>query len=112
MYKILLFTLLLFSACNFKKATTVTVTNNNNYPMGVTINANNINHTITVGAKAKNESLMYWTDINKQDGSYLLYINHQGSIDTFSHGAFTGGELSNYMDLVIDNHEVKINVSE
>jgi hypothetical protein len=109
-----LFAIVLLVQCNFKKATTISVQNNNNYQITVKVVANNISSApIQIAANAKQESLMDWTNINKSDGSYQLLITHNNAeTDTFSHGYFTSGELTNYIDIIVQNHEVKISVSE
>jgi hypothetical protein len=106
--------IVLFAQCNFKKATTITVQNNNSYPIAVTVIANNISSSaIAVAPNAKQESLMDWTNINKSDGAYQLLVTHNNTeTDTFSYGYFTSGELTNYIDIKVQNHEVKISVSE
>jgi hypothetical protein len=111
---VLLLFIILWSACDFKKVTRVSIENKNPYTMGVTVNANNIKETIKgIQPNQKREVEMEWTNIKKEDGQFVLYIDHgQGGVDTFTHGAFFNGELSNYMDLIIEDREVKINISE
>jgi hypothetical protein len=100
-------------ACNFKKATTVTVQNKNAYPLQISLSANNCNVKIDVAASSKTKAMLDWTDIEKRDGAYQLIVNHgaQG-VDTFTHGYFTGGALTNYLDLIVEQHEVKVSASE
>jgi hypothetical protein len=113
--RVLAFLLFMFwTGCDFKKVTRISIENKNPYSMNITVNANNIGVAIkAIQPNEKREVEMEWTKIKHEDGQFILYVDHgQGGIDTFTHGAFFNGELSNYMDLIIENREVKINISE
>jgi hypothetical protein len=100
-------------ACNFKKATTVTVQNKNAYPLQIRLSAHNCNVKINAAANSKTKAMLDWTDIEKRDGAYQLIVNHgAGGVDTFTHGYFSGGMLTNYLDLIVEQHEVKVSASE
>jgi hypothetical protein len=103
-----------FAACNFKKATTVNITNKNNYALSIKLDANNVTTgDVKIEANSKKEVMLDWTNIDKKDGSYSLAVNHIGQgVDTFSHGFFTAGELTNYLDIIVENHQVKVSASE
>jgi hypothetical protein len=105
--------LLFLIACSMDKATTVKVENKNNYPLKIKLTANNCSVDLALQANEKKDVELIWTNIEKKDGSYQLILNHgaQG-IDTFEHGFFTNGELTNYLELVIEKHEVKVRASE
>jgi hypothetical protein len=109
-----LFALIFITQCNFKKATTISIQNKNNYNITIEVIANNISsNPIKVNANTKQESIMDWTNLEKKDGAYQLLVTHNNTeTDTFSHGYYTSGELTNYIDIVVENHEVKISVSE
>jgi hypothetical protein len=109
-----LFSTILFTQCNFKKATTVNITNKNNYEISIKLDANNVTTgNVNVAANSKKETMLDWTAIDKKDGSYQLLVNHEGQgVDTFSHGFFTAGELTNYLDIIVENHQVKVSASE
>jgi hypothetical protein len=110
---LILASIALLPACNFKKATTVTVQNKNAYPLQISLSAHNCNVKIDAAANSKTKAMLNWTDIEKRDGAYQLIVNHgAGGVDTFTHGYFTGGVLTNYLDLIVEEHEVKVSASE
>jgi hypothetical protein len=109
-YTILLVTI--FTGCGFDNVTRVQVTNNNNYPISIYVQANNVHTTIAVPAMQKVEQQLIFTNIEKVDGSYTTLVTHnnQGT-DSFNHGYFTNGELANYLELIVNGHEVKARAS-
>jgi hypothetical protein len=110
---IALSSVLAFAACNLKKVTKVSLQNKNDYPLEITLKANNCKIEIKAEANSKSEAMLDWTNIEKTDGSYQLMVNHgRRNVDTFTHGYFTNGQLTNYLDLIIEKHEVKVSPSE
>lgn len=107
--------LCLLTACTMKKVTRVTITNRYEQPIDFTIKANNIVFRLEgVRPGEKREGQMDWTEIEKKDGQWILLVRNTqtGQTDSFAHGLFRMGELSNFLDAECSGTQLKINVSE
>lgn len=106
---------LFFFACHMKKATKVSITNHYEKPIDFTVKANNIVLRLDgVKPGERREGQMDWTDIEKKDGQWILFVRNAetGQTDSFAHGMFRNGELSNFLDAECSESQLKINVSE
>ncbi len=111
---LILFTYLLAS-CSTNKVTLLKVKNNNSYPIEFTVKANNCSITTpSIAPGDISESSFDWTNITKVDGQWFLFVKNvkTGSSDSFAHGYFSKGELSNYLDAESTGSQLKIKVSE
>jgi len=113
--KIFALSLFVFCACNNRKVTQVHVTNNNAFPISFIIKANNSTQTFT-GIKPHTDLTgeFDWTNIQKEDGQWFLFVENENTHgrDSFAHGYFTKGELSNYLDAISEGSQLKVKVSE
>jgi hypothetical protein len=105
--------LLAFEGCHMKKITTVTLQNNNAYPMAVVIKANNITQKIgPVAAGQLLKTEMEWSQIDKKDGHFIIELQdaNGGIVQSYEHGYFENGELYSNIDMIVEGVEVKIKV--
>lgn len=112
---ILLLGFVSIAACNMDKVTRVSITNNNDYPITFTLKTNNIEKSFEkIAPKEKRVETYIWTNIEKTDGSWRLFVTNiqSGNTDSFAHGYFTNGGLSNYLDAIAEGSELKVRVSE
>lgn len=101
--------------CKMDKVTRVSVTNNNEFPITFTLKTNNIEKTFeNIAPKEKRVDTYTWTNIEKVDGNWRLFVKNMqsGTTDSFAHGYFTNGELSNYLEAIAEGGELKVRVSE
>ena len=111
----LLLFFLLLAACSMKKATRIEVVNKNPYAIDFTVKANNIRHTVQeLKPGESRQEMMDWTAIEKVDGQWILLVRNlqSGGVDSFAHGFFTKGELSNFLDAESMGSQLKVKVSE
>jgi hypothetical protein len=112
---VLIFVLSVFVSCNQKSVTTVKVLNKNNFPVSFTVKANNCTMTIDDIASGQEKTQEFdWTTIEKKDGQWFLFVKNKqsGGVDSFAHGYFPNGELSNYLDVECMGDQLKVQVSE
>ena len=105
----------LLSACSFKKVTEIQISNNNSYPISVTVKTNNIEQRYTAISPLSKTTKEYdWSTITKEDGQWVFFITneHTSGIDSFSHGYYTHGELSNFAEVISEGSELKVRISE
>ncbi len=113
--KILFCAILFFTSCKMEKESTVYIKNENSYPIEVSIRTNNISKTFSVvKATSEIEEKYTWTGLNNHDGSFIFFIKNinTGLKDSFAHGYFTSGELSNQIDLFSKGSELKVQILE
>lgn len=107
--------LMMLASCSMKKATRIEVVNKNPYAIDFTVKANNIRHTM-LGLKPgeSRQEMMDWTAIEQVDGQWILLVRNlqSGAEDSFAHGFFTNGELSNFLDAESMGGQLKVKVSE
>lgn len=107
--------LFLFASCNTNKVTKLKIKNNNSFPIVFTVKANNCALTTpSIPPNETIESTFDWTSIDKVDGQWFLFVKNAetGGTDSFAHGYFTKGELSNYLDAESTGGQLKVKVSE
>jgi hypothetical protein len=105
----------LLASCSFKKVTEVNIKNENDFPISLTIKANNSLQTFTsIKAHSEYNGIFDWTNIEKKDGQWIFFVKNEntGGIDSFSHGYFIKGELNSFADLICKGSELKVNISE
>ena len=105
---------LLFS-CSNRKVTKVEIKNSNQYPIKFTVKALNSKVSIDNILPGETKSAEFdWTDIEKKEGQWFLFVknNQTGGTDSFAHGYFTHGELSNYLDAESMGSQLKVKVTE
>lgn len=108
----ILFSLIVFTACNATKASKVHVVNNNNHPITVVITTLNKTYTCDVPSKQAHDGLFTWTDITKADGDYKIKVTHPTGAFEYNTGYYTNGELSNYLNFTINGDQVVADISE
>lgn len=104
--------LLLFLACSIRKTTQVTLKNKNNYPIKITLRTLNVEQRF--GSIAAGETLKAqfdWTELEKGDGSWIVIVESPTGRDSFAHGYFTHGELTNYLEAEAEGDQLKIRLS-
>ena len=110
----LVFCCTLFS-CSTNKVTEVNITNENDYPLSVTVRALNCSQTFSgIQPHAEFRGIFDWTTIEKGDGEWIFLIKNEnsGGVDSFSHGYFTKGELFSYAELSSKGSQLKVKISE
>jgi len=111
---ILFISFVLFS-CNIEKASKIVITNNNNYPISVTIKTNNISQTFSgIKPNETKEEWYQWSGLNKEDGEWnFIIINETNQTkEEYSHGFFRDGTLYNYVTLISEGDQLKVQISE
>ncbi len=102
-------------ACSMNKVTEVTIKNENDFPIAVTLAANNCRQTFSpVEPNAAFKGIFDWTQIEKKDGQWIILVTNEqtGGTDSFAHGYFTQGELNSFAELIAKGSELKIKISE
>ncbi len=110
-----LLSMLLAVACSTDKVTKITIANSNPYSIDFIVKANNISHTIENIAPGETKSAqMVWTHIEKKEGQWFLFVRtpKTGTVDSFAHGYFRNGELSNYLDAESMGEQLKVRITE
>ncbi len=105
----------LLTACNFAKVSNVRIKNENNYPIDVSIIANNVQYqTKSISPNSTHTGTLDFTNMEKRNGEYTIIIHHTNTqtTDTFTHGAIYDGNLANYTDLEIKDHQLKVAISD
>jgi len=112
---LMLLALSLFISCSTNTVTEVKITNENEYPLSLTIKALNCRQTFSgIQPHTEFNGIFDWTSIEKADGEWIFLVKNEnsGGVDSFSHGYFTNGELFNYADLTSKGSELKVRISE
>ena len=108
-------TFLFLTSCSTRKVTEVTIKNQNEYPISVTVQTNNCKQIFS-GVKAHGEykGEYDWTTIERKEGQWIFKVKNDmnGQTDTFTHGYFTDGELNSFADLESKGSELKVRISE
>jgi hypothetical protein len=106
--------LCLLASCDMHKVSKVTVDNLNGTAIGLKIFANNAKYEFSnVPAMQKAEGQLDFTNIDKKAGHYILVLQQaSGQIDTFTHGYFEYGELSNYMNITVEGSQLRLQITE
>jgi len=105
----------LLISCSNRKVTKVEIKNSNQYPITFTVKALNTKVIIADVLPGDTKSAEFdWTDIEKKEGQWFLFVknNQTGGTDSFAHGYFTHGELSNYLDAESMGSQLKVKVTE
>jgi hypothetical protein len=92
-----------------------TIRNRNPYPISIQITTANISQTYgPIQADETYKGEYDWTHINKIDGSWNVVVTNLSTEqkDSFSHGYFSNGILSNYIDIECKADQLKIVVSD
>ncbi len=111
----ILIALSLLLSCSTNKVTEVKVTNENDYPIAVTIKANNSKQTFSgIKPHAEFTGVFDWTNIEKKEGQWIFFIKNEktGGSDSFLHGYFTNGELNSFAELICNGSQLKVKISE
>ncbi|HMN32661.1 MAG TPA: hypothetical protein PKA54_04755 [Chitinophagaceae bacterium] len=110
----LLFSIILFS-CKMEKATKVEITNENDFPISVTIKTNNISHTYqNIKANETITEWYNWQGLDNNDGEWIFTVKNENTNgqDQYKHGYFTQGSLYNYVTLISKGDQLKVQISE
>jgi hypothetical protein len=104
----------LLASCDMHKVCKVSVDNLNGAPIALTIFANNVQYEFgNVPARQKKSGLLDFTTIDKTDGEYIILVKQaSGQTDSFRHGFFAKGQLSNYMNLTTEGGELRVQIME
>lgn len=99
-------------ACSMKKTTQVTLKNKNNYPVKITLRTLNVEQSFgSIGAGETFKGQFDWTNLQKGDGSWIVFVESVAGRDSFAHGYFTHGELTNYLEAEAEGDQLKIRLS-
>jgi len=110
---LIVFNFILLSACSTNQVSKVTIENNNNYPIAVSVEANNIRTTYGgIEAHSKTEVVFDWTKIEKKDGEFHFMIESSFGRDSFAHGFFANGQLYSYIHLRSEGSQLKVEITE
>ncbi len=104
-----------FLSCSTNKVTEVQITNENDYPIAITVVALNSRQTFTdIKPHSEFNGIFDWTHIEKADGQWVFLVRNEQTrgVDSFSHGYFTNGELFSYAELVSKGSELRVKISE
>ncbi len=107
--------ILLLNACKMEKASKVEITNENDYPITITIKTNNISHTFkNIKAKETITDWYNWDGLDNKDGEWIFIVKKENTNgeDQFKHGFFRNGNLYNYVTLISKGDELKVQISE
>lgn len=105
----------LMAACSTNKVTEITITNNNPYPISVTVTTNNVKQIFAaIKPQEKFVGSYDWTSLEKKDGQWVFRIQNDQTkcADEFTHGYYTNGELFNYVSLESKGDQLKVQISE
>jgi len=112
-YCILLFLVVSFCACDFDKISKVYIENNNDYPISIELTTLNITQTYgPVEAKGDLEDWFTFTDINLEDGRYVLKVTHHntGRVQPYASGNYHDGDLGNYFHFISEGNDLKVHI--
>lgn len=104
----------LFVSCNFSKVATLDIENRNNYPVSISVEANNVKQVFgPIAPHKKMQDQFNWTDLNKEEGQFIFRVENMTTHmkDSFSHGFIRNGELYNYISLIAEGSELKVEIS-
>ena len=107
--------LLMLISCSNRKVTRVEIKNSNDYPISFMVKALNTKVSIEDILPGETKSAEFdWTVIEKKEGQWFLFVTNQktGGTDSFAHGYFSHGELSNYLDAESMGSQLKVKVTE
>jgi hypothetical protein len=107
--------LLILNACSTKKITEVSIKNENEYSIAVTVKAVNVSQTFAhIKPHTEFKGMFDWTQVEKKEGQWIFLIKNEQSngVDSFSHGYFENGELAGYADLISKGSELKVKIYE
>lgn len=109
------FLCLILNACSFDRIASVKMMNMGHDSIRVKFQTGNISQTYKPIPPRTNVTDTYnWTTLQEMDGQFILLVTHLSTqqTDTFRHGQFIGGELGNYIDIVVNGSSAKIVISD
>lgn len=101
-------------SCHYDKVAKVDIENRNNYAVSVTVEANNVKQVFgPIEAHKKIQDQFIWTHLNKEEGQFIFRVENMTTHlkDSFSHGFIRNGELYNYISLISEGSELKVEIS-
>lgn len=105
---------LLPMSCSFDKDAKVDIENRNNFPVSISIEANNVKQVFgPIKPHDKIQDHFNWTNLNKDEGQFIFRVENMNTHnkDSFSHGFIRNGELYNYISLIAEGSELKVEIS-
>ncbi|MBL7772012.1 MAG: hypothetical protein JNM95_04005 [Chitinophagaceae bacterium] len=102
----------LFS-CSYDKITKVDIENRNKHTIEVGIKTNNVSQSYGPIKAGERMSTTYnWTELNQEEGQFVFTVKHStGGVDSFTHGFIRKGELYNYVYLISEQDQLKVEIS-